>query len=160
MATTPRRTKKDDLERWYRGKDIPMRLIRRFARDVAERFHPDRIILFGSYAYGTPHEDSDVDVLVVMPYRNQLNTAFKIHSTILPPFPLDVIVRTPKEIRWRLQEGESFLTEIVSKGKVLYEIGRQPVTDSRGHKEPSSPSGVQCDGRGGRPRRGPRRGRP
>jgi predicted nucleotidyltransferase len=53
--------------RWYRGKDIPMRVIRRFARDVAEKFHPDKIILFGSQAYGTPHEDSDVDILVVMP---------------------------------------------------------------------------------------------
>ena len=44
--------------RWYRGADVPMRLIRRFARQVAERFQPDKIILFGSYAYGTPHTDS------------------------------------------------------------------------------------------------------
>jgi predicted nucleotidyltransferase len=127
MATTPRRAKKDHSERWYRGKDIPMRLIGRFARDVAERFHPDAIILFGSYAYGTPHDDSEVDVLVVMPCRNQLDTAFKIHSTILPPFPLDFLVRTPKEMSWRLQEGESFLTEVVSKGKVLYEKDDRPV---------------------------------
>lgn len=41
-----------------------MRVIRRFARQVVERFHPDRIILFGSHAYGTPHVDSDVDILV------------------------------------------------------------------------------------------------
>jgi predicted nucleotidyltransferase len=127
MATTSRRTKRDEPGRWYRGKDIPMRLIRRFAREVAERFHPDRIILFGSHAYGTPHDDSDVDVLVVMPCRNQLDTAFKIHSTILPPFPLDVIVRTPKEMSWRLREGESFLTEVVSKGKVLYEKDDRPM---------------------------------
>jgi uncharacterized protein len=127
MATIPPRAKKGATERWYRGKDIPMRLIRRFVRDVAERFHPDKIILFGSYAYGTPHDDSDVDVLVVLPCRNQLDTAFKIHSTILPPFPLDVIVRTPKEMSWRLREGESFLTEVVSKGKVLYEKDDRPV---------------------------------
>ena len=57
-------------------------MIRRFARQVAERFHPDRIILFGSYAYGTPHADSDVDILVVMPCRNQLDHAFKIEATI------------------------------------------------------------------------------
>src|SRR5881227_251989 len=107
--------------RRYRGADIPMRVIRRYAREVAERFEPDKIILFGSYAYGTPHEDSDVDILVVMPARNQLDQAFKIHSTILPPFPLDIIVRTPKNMKWRLEEGESFLTEIVTKGKVLYE---------------------------------------
>jgi predicted nucleotidyltransferase len=52
-----------------------MHLIRRFARQVAERFQPDKIILFGSYAYGTPHADSDVDILVIMPTRNQLEQA-------------------------------------------------------------------------------------
>jgi predicted nucleotidyltransferase len=121
MATTPRRTKKAEPERWYRGADIPMREIRRFARAVAERFRPDKIILFGSYAYGTPHADSDVDILVIMPARNQLDMAFKIHWTIQPPFPLDIIVRTPKEMKWRLEEGDSFLTEVVSRGKILYE---------------------------------------
>src|SRR5712692_8297046 len=108
-------------ERWYRGADIPMSVIRRFARQVAERFQPEKIILFGSYAYGRPHADSDVDLLVVMPARNQLDQAFKIHSTLLPPFPLDIIVRTPKNLEWRLEEGDWFLREVVSKGKVLYE---------------------------------------
>jgi predicted nucleotidyltransferase len=113
--------------RWYRGADVPLAVIRRFARQVAERFRPERIILFGSYAYGTPHADSDVDVLVVMPARNQLGQAFKIHWTIRPPFPLDIIVRTPKNMQWRLEEGDSFLREIVSKGKVLYEANHQGV---------------------------------
>jgi predicted nucleotidyltransferase len=107
--------------RWYRGADVPMRLIRRFARQVAERFQPDKIILFGSYAYGTPHADSDVDILVVMPCRNQLDQAAKISIDVDPPFPLDIIVRTPYSMKWRLAEGESFLREITSKGKVLYE---------------------------------------
>lgn len=98
-----------------------MRVIRRFAREVAERFRPDKIILFGSYAYGTPHADSDVDILVVMPARNQLDQGFKIHTTIMPPFPLDLIVRTPKNMKWRLEEGDSFLREIVARGKVLHE---------------------------------------
>jgi predicted nucleotidyltransferase len=109
--------------RWYRGKDVPMRVIRRYAREVAERFHPDRIILFGSYAYGTPHDDSDVDILVVMPARNQIDQAVRIDRLIEPQFPLDLIVRTPKNLKWRLEEGDSFHTEIVSKGKVLYEKG-------------------------------------
>ena len=98
-----------------------MRLIRRFARHVAERFQPDKIILFGSYAYGTPHADSDVDILVIMPARNQLDQAVKIELACDPPFPLDLIVRTPHNLRWRLAEGESFLGEIMTKGKVLYE---------------------------------------
>src|SRR5712692_10193680 len=108
-------------ERWYRGRNIPMRVIRRFARQVAERFRPDKIILFGSYAYGTPHADSDVDILVIMPARNQLDQAVKIELACDPPFPLDIIVRTPHNLAWQLAEGASFLTGITTKGKVLYE---------------------------------------
>jgi predicted nucleotidyltransferase len=100
--STKRRTAAPEPERWYRGADIPMRVIRRFARQVAERFSPDKIILFGSYAYGTPHADSDVEILVAMPARNELDMAFKIHWTLQPPFPMDIIVRTPKEMAWRL----------------------------------------------------------
>jgi predicted nucleotidyltransferase len=98
-----------------------MRVIRHFARQVAKRFRPDRIILFGSHAYGTPHADSDVDILVIMPARNVIDQAVKIRLAIAAPFPMDLIVRTPKELRWRLEEGDWFLREILSQGKVLYE---------------------------------------
>ena len=107
--------------RWYHGAEVPMWEIRRFARQVAERFRPDKIILFGSYADGTPHADSDVDILVVMPARNQLDQAVRICLGVERTFPLDLIVRTPKNLQWRLQEGDWFLREIVSRGKLLYE---------------------------------------
>lgn|SRR5487761_1234478 len=110
-----------DSTRWYRGRKVPTSVIRRFAQDVANRFHPEKIVLFGSHAYGRPHEDSDVDVLVVMPARNQLDQAARISQAICPPFPLDIIVRTPRNLRWRLAEGDSFLNEIMMRGKVLYE---------------------------------------
>src|SRR5437660_6103380 len=97
--------------RWYRGADVPMRLIRRFARTVAERFRPDKIILFGSQAYGTPHADSDVDILVVMPARNELDQAVRIRLAVDHNFPLDLLVRTPRNMAWRLAEGDSFLRE-------------------------------------------------
>jgi predicted nucleotidyltransferase len=105
----------------YWGADISMRVIHRYARAIAEEFHPDKIILFGSYAWGTPHRDSDVDLLVVMPAYNQHNQAVRILWRLAAPFPVDLIVRTPKEMKWRLAEGESFTTTIVSQGKVLYE---------------------------------------
>jgi predicted nucleotidyltransferase len=143
MAKKPRAPKKEaPLPRWYRGADVPMRVIRRFARQVAERFRPDKIILFGSYAYGTPHADSDVDVLVVMPARNELDMSAKISITIDPPFPLDIVVRTPKNMKWRLEEGDSFLREIMSRGQVLYE---------------KADSGVGEEGRGRLRRRRPAR---
>jgi predicted nucleotidyltransferase len=107
--------------RRYRGADVPMAVIRRYARQIAERFRPERIILFGSHAYGTASADSDVDILVVMPARNQHDQASKIRLALPAPFPMDLIVRTPKNLQWRLVEGESFHTEIVTLGKVLYE---------------------------------------
>src|SRR6266852_4308242 len=121
MATTQPSPFPFPSKRIYSGSNIPRRVIRRYARAIAEEFQPDRIILFGSYAYGTPHEDSDVDLLVVMPARDPHAQAVRILWRLAAPFPLDLIVRTPKEMKWRLEEKESFLTEIVSQGKVLYE---------------------------------------
>jgi len=107
--------------RWYRGADVPRRLIRRFAREVAEHFQPKKIILFGSYAYGEPNADSDVDILVIMPTRNELDQAVKICLAVDYNFPLDLLVRTPKNVAWRLAEGDSFLREVMDRGNVLYE---------------------------------------
>lgn len=102
-----------------------MAAIRRYARQIAARFRPNKIILFGSYAYGEPHEDSDVDLLVIMPARNQHDQDVKIRWHLPAPFAMDLLVRTPKEMKWRLEEGESFHTEITSKGKILYEEKHQ-----------------------------------
>ncbi len=98
-----------------------MRVIRRYARAIAEEFHPTRSSCSARFAYGTPHPDSDVDLLVVMPTADQHNQAVRILYRLAAPFPLDLIVRTPKEIKWRLEERESFLSTIVSQGEVLYE---------------------------------------
>src|SRR5437867_3072500 len=117
----------EPLPRWYRGADVPMAAVRRFAHEVARRFQPNRIILFGSHAYGQPHADSDVDVLVVMPARNQIDQAVRIDRVIDPPFPLDLIVRTPRNLARGLEEGDSFLKEIVTRGKVLYEKTDRPI---------------------------------
>jgi predicted nucleotidyltransferase len=121
MTRTRRTTLKAPPARWYRGADVPLHVIRRFARQVAERFRPEKIILFGSHAYGTPHADSDVDILVIMPAHNELDQAAKIACEVQAPFAEDLIVLKPQNVKWRLEEGDSFLTEIMTKGKVLYE---------------------------------------
>jgi predicted nucleotidyltransferase len=90
-------------------------------RRIVRHFHPQRIILFGSYAYGKPGPDSDVDVLVVMPARNETDQAVRIREVVDPRFALDIIVRTPRNLAFRLKEGDWFLREIVGMGKVLYE---------------------------------------
>jgi uncharacterized protein len=121
MATTPQSPFPFPPKRSYDGANVPMRVIRRYARAIAEEFHPDKIILFGSYAYGTPNEGSDVDLLVVMPTRNQHDQAVRILWRLAAPFPVDLLVRTPYQMKWRLEERESFTTTIMSNGKTLYE---------------------------------------
>jgi predicted nucleotidyltransferase len=119
--------------RWEYGKLIPRAVIRDYARQIAERFHPEKIILFGSYADGKPHKDSDVDILVVMPAYDEVNQAVRIRRKTDHPFPLDLIVRTPDDLQWRLEEGDCFLRDIVSKGAVLYEK-TDSAMDSQGRK--------------------------
>jgi len=101
--------------------------ILKLGKQIATEFAPERISLFGSYAYGTPTEDSDIDLLVVMPFKGRRHKeALAIRRRLPPYLPLDLVVRTPKELRQRLQWGDYFLHEIMEKGKVLYEAAHDP----------------------------------
>ena len=113
--------------RWHSGANVPMSVIRRFARQVAKRFNPEKIILFGSYAYGLPNEDSDVDLLVIVPCRNEHDQAFKIRCAFDAPFSMDLIVRKPRDIQRRLEDRDVFHTYIMTNGKVLYEKTNGPL---------------------------------
>ena len=86
---------------------------------------PQRILLFGSHVYGKPMPDSDVDLLVVMQSNERAAArSAAIAKTLLDiPFPMDIIVRTPDEIRHRLNIGDYFIREILERGEVLYERG-------------------------------------
>ncbi len=101
---------------------VQRKQIRAFCDAVAREFRPQKIILFGSYAYGQPTADSDVDLLVVMPFdRRKRRKSLEIRRRIPAGFPLDLIVRTPQFINQRLAWGDCFTQEILSKGRVLYE---------------------------------------
>jgi uncharacterized protein len=101
---------------------IELEDIRTYAKRVAQRFKPERIILFGSYAYGAPNEASDVDLLIIMPrVKRGVYKAIEIQCKTPPPFPADILVRSRKTIRDRVALGDSFLREIMNKGRVLYE---------------------------------------
>ena len=95
--------------------------ITQFTSRVVRIFHPQRIILFGSYAYGTPSPDSDVDLLIVMPVTGKsVLKSVEILNTLNPEFPIDLLVRTPDDLDRRLALNDFFLQEIMGKGKVLY----------------------------------------
>jgi predicted nucleotidyltransferase len=101
---------------------IPRRTIDQTATAIAERFRPQRIILFGSYAYGRPRPESDVDLLVIMdtPLK-EVEQAIQICQAIEHHFGLDLLVRTPAKIEQRLTLGDPFLREVLDKGTILYE---------------------------------------
>jgi uncharacterized protein len=92
------------------------------AERIVQQYHPERIILFGSYAYGRPTADSDVDLLVILPFEGHpARKAAEIRTSIRAPFPMDLLVRTPQQVQRRVEQGDFFMREIMEKGKVLYE---------------------------------------
>ncbi len=101
---------------------IPQEAIDEVVQLIAEKFHPQKIILFGSYARGKPRPESDVDLLVIMktPLK-EVEQAIEICQQIDYRFGLDLIVRTPKRLQERLEMGDWFLRDVVEEGKVVYE---------------------------------------
>lgn len=101
---------------------VSMTEIEALAQRIAELFQPEKIILFGSYAYGTPTPDSDVDLLVIMDFEGRsAQKATEIFMVANPRFPTDLLVRTSDVVYTRAEQGDFFLREILSQGKVLYE---------------------------------------
>jgi|SRR5581483_5737639 len=106
--------------------------IHKIVEQIVNRFCPQKVILFGSYAYGTPTEDSDVDLLVVMrTEENPLHTAARISASVHHSFPLDILVIRPSDLVIALQEKNIFETEVVNKGVTLYEA-EDPGVDQQG----------------------------
>jgi predicted nucleotidyltransferase len=101
---------------------VEMKKIRDLTSQIAREFNPDRIILFGSHAYGQPGNDSDVDILVVLPFKGKpVRKAIEIRNKINAGMPLDLIVRTPEQLAERLAQNDWFMREIVERGRTLYE---------------------------------------
>lgn len=103
-------------------KRIPQKAIDAVILQIAEKFHPQKIILFGSYARGNPRPESDLDLLVILdapPQERRLSLTIRQFLGVM--FGLDLIVHSPASLRQRLEWGDSFLQEIIQTGKVMYE---------------------------------------
>ena len=98
-------------------------ILAEIVRRIVAAFTPEKIILFGSYAYGAPSVDSDVDLLVIQKTNLQrVERSVAISELILPrPFPVDILVKTPNEIQDALNKNDPFIKEIINRGRVLYE---------------------------------------
>ncbi len=101
---------------------VPIALIKNISDKIVREFHPERIVLFGSYANGTPSGDSDVDMLVVLSHAGRdIDREVEIRMKVRPPFPMDILVRTPKKVAERIAIDDTFMRDIVESGKLLYE---------------------------------------
>lgn len=104
---------------------VAMNQVIELSQRIAEAFDPDKIILFGSYAYGTPAEYSDVDLLVIMPFEGHpFDKSMEILDRLDPPFDADVVVRTPDDAVRRYAQCDPLIREALDRGKVLYERNR------------------------------------
>jgi uncharacterized protein len=100
---------------------VELTQIKTLTEEIVRHFRPEKIILFGSYGYGTPTADSDVDLLVVLPFVGKCQfKSLEILEKTNPTFAVDLITRTPEQVQARLRENDFFMKEIISKGKVLY----------------------------------------
>jgi predicted nucleotidyltransferase len=102
--------------------------IKRLFDQIAGEFLAEKIILLGSHAYGKPQWDSDIDLLVIMPFKGTFHRqAVEIRSRINAGMALDLLVRTPEHVKRRFEMGDSFIREIFERGKVVYEAVATPM---------------------------------
>lgn len=99
-----------------------MAYIRKLCKRIAEAYQPEKIILFGSHAYGKPTPESDVDLLIVMDFEGRpIEQSIRISNELDIVTPVDLLIYTPKEIDERLRDGDMFIVDVMRRGKVMYE---------------------------------------
>ena len=111
---------------------VTREMLQEIVQRIVDGLNPDQIILFGSYArYGNdpdsdPTPDSDLDLMVVMETdAHPVERTLAVSRLLRPrPFPMDILVRTPKEIKFALENHDSFIREVFSHGRVMYDRER------------------------------------
>ena len=106
---------------------IPFERIQSIAQQIGDQFNPSKVVLFGSYAWGTPTEESDIDLLIILSAieEHPVKTASKIRFALPRDVSIDVLVRDPQFVEYRVKEVDGFISRIMSAGKTLWESGRQ-----------------------------------
>lgn len=98
-------------------------LINSIVERLVENLDIEKIILFGSYVTGSPTKDSDIDLLVIANIKEKGLKRYAMISELLEPrkIPMDIIVKTPVEIKKRTKFFDPFIRNIFRRGRVLYE---------------------------------------
>ena len=105
---------------------VEMQKIKDLSAQIARAFNPKKIILYGSHAYGNPSTDSDIDMLVVLPFEGKaVRKTIEIRNKVRAELPLDLLVRTPEQLEDRIAQNDWFIREIVERGHTLYEDHHQ-----------------------------------
>ncbi|MEW6201333.1 MAG: nucleotidyltransferase domain-containing protein [bacterium] len=101
------------------------KLIEEMVEKIVASYEPLKIILFGSYAYGEPDEDSDIDLLIIKDTDDRpIDRRVRVSEILSDPkqfIPIEPIVLTSDELKERLRIGDQFIEEILETGEVLYE---------------------------------------
>lgn len=100
------------------------REIKNITAQLVKKYQPEKIILFGSSAWGEPGQDSDLDFLVIKEGIDEIARHKRLYALrkLLPPFDtaIDFLVYSPYEIKKRLYIEDPFFEQILKKGKILY----------------------------------------
>lgn len=99
------------------------RQLKKITQKIVKEFKPEKIILFGSYAWGKPGPDSDVDLFVVKESKeNSLDRERELRRLLFGNNfpPMDILVYTPSEVQKRLDFEDFFIEDVLNKGKILY----------------------------------------
>jgi predicted nucleotidyltransferase len=103
-------------------------VLRQLLEVLIREYHPEKVILFGSYASGEPHADSDVDLLIIkntdLPFYKRGGQVRKLIRRVRGSLPMDIIVLTIPELSAQLERGNVFLEQVLREGEVLFEQAR------------------------------------
>lgn len=101
---------------------VKQNIIKKITHKIVKKLRPEKIVLFGSFAWGKPKQDSDIDLFVVKETNDPWKTTYEIRNQ-LDDFheSFDIVVYTSKQVKKRLELGDQFVKDILGKGKVLYE---------------------------------------
>jgi uncharacterized protein len=104
---------------------VSMKEIEAIGQQIGREFRPQRVILFGSHARGQARPDSDVDLLVILPFRGRsFRKSLEILNKLDLRISIDLLTRRPGEVKRRYSQGDPIIRDALDQGKVLYEQRR------------------------------------